>query len=88
MNFTAKWCLTCQVNKPILYANAPTFAAKGIATLEADWTKKDPLITKELARLGRASVPSYVFYPAGNGAPVILPERLSQAALEEMIFAK
>lgn len=88
VNFTAKWCLTCQVNKPILYANAHTFAAKGIATLEADWTKKDPLITKELARLGRASVPSYVFYPAGNGAPVILPERLSQAALEEMIFAK
>ncbi|WP_206167387.1 protein-disulfide reductase DsbD family protein [Chlamydia muridarum] len=88
VNFTAKWCLTCQVNKPLLYANAQAFDAMGIATLEADWTKKDPQITEELARLGRASVPSYVYYPSGNRAPVVLPERLSQATLEEMIFTK
>lgn len=88
VNFTAKWCLTCQLNKPLLHANMQAFAAKGIVTLEADWTKKDPKITEELARLGRASVPSYVYYPAGNKAPLILPERLSQSALEEMVFSQ
>ncbi|MBQ8498911.1 thioredoxin family protein [Chlamydia sp.] len=88
VNFTAKWCLTCQMNKLLLHANAPSFASMGIVTLEADWTKKDPRITEELARLGRASVPSYVYYPSGSSAPVILPERLSQKILEETIFSK
>lgn len=40
VNFTAKWCLTCQLNKPLLHANMQAFAAKGVVTLEADWTKK------------------------------------------------
>lgn len=91
VNFTATWCLTCQVNKPVLRDRAviEKFKERGIVLLEADWTKKDPEITRELARLGRASVPSYVYYPADSGAePIILPEKLSTSVLETWIFSR
>ncbi|WP_348663397.1 protein-disulfide reductase DsbD family protein [Chlamydia vaughanii] len=90
VNFTAKWCLTCQMNKPVLYASAvqEMFKERGVVTLEADWTRKDPGITEELARLGRASVPSYVYYPAGQADPVVLPEKITQAVLQDMVFSR
>lgn len=89
VNFTAKWCLTCQVNKAILYAEEvqERFKALDIVMLEADWTRKDPGITEELAQLGRASVPSYVYYPADRSDPVILPEKISQTILEDLVFS-
>lgn len=90
VNFTAKWCLTCQMNKPVLYASAvqEMFKEHGVVTLEADWTRKDPGITEELARLGRASVPSYVYYPADQSDPIVLPEKITQSVLESMVFSK
>nr|WP_081031116.1 thioredoxin family protein [Chlamydia ibidis] len=90
VNFTAKWCLTCQMNKPILHSKIvrEKFKSRNIVMLEADWTRKDPGITEELARLGRASVPTYVYYPENQSKPVILPERISQALLEEVVFSK
>ncbi|EPP31011.1 thioredoxin family protein, partial [Chlamydia psittaci C1/97] len=90
VNFTAKWCLTCQMNKPVLYASAvqEMFKKHGVVTLEADWTRKDPGITEELARLGRASVPSYVYYPADQSDPIVLPEKITQSILEDMVFSK
>lgn len=59
-----------------------------MVTLEADWTRKDPGITEELARLGRASVPSYVYYPADQSDPIVLPEKITQSILEDMVFSK
>lgn len=86
VNFTAKWCVTCQMNKPLLHSAGvrKMFEEQGVILLEADWTRKDPGITEELARLGRASVPSYVFYPK-YGDPVVLPEKLSVQVLEEAV---
>ncbi|WP_213358234.1 protein-disulfide reductase DsbD family protein [Chlamydiifrater phoenicopteri] len=88
VHFTAKWCITCQVNKPILHAPGVQqfFKSRNIATLEADWTKKDPAVTEELARLGRASVPTYVYYPPGkNSKPILLPQNISQKIIETSI---
>lgn len=90
VNFTATWCLTCQMNKQILHTQAvlEKFQEQNIALLEADWTKRDAEITAELSRLNRASVPVYAFYPADMAAsPVLLPERLSSSVLEEIVFA-
>ncbi len=86
VNFTAKWCLTCQMNKPLLHSLIvqKMFEDRGIVMLEADWTRKDPEITEELSHLGRASVPSYVFYP-NHSDPILLPEKLSMQILEEAI---
>jgi thiol:disulfide interchange protein DsbD len=54
------------------------FAEANAAFLVADFTQKDPAIAEELKRRGRAGVPMYLWYPAGEREPVILPELLTQ----------
>jgi len=79
VDFTAAWCVTCQVNKKTTLSNAAVvddFRARQVALLRADWTRRDPAITAELARLGRSGVPVYVLYAPGQ-APRVLSELLS-----------
>jgi len=80
VDFTAAWCVTCQVNKRLVL-NAQdvraAFAKKNVALVRADWTRRDPDITRALSALGRTGVPVYVLYPPG-GKPVLLPEVLQQ----------
>ena len=60
VDFTARWCATCQTNKKLVFASDEVlrlFAERKIATLRADWTNKDPRITAELAAYGRSAVP-------------------------------
>ncbi len=90
VDFTAAWCVTCQVNKRSTLSDASVmqaFEAKGVVTLRADWTRRDPAITEALARLGRQGVPVYVFYRPGQ-PPMLLSELLSPAevlgALEQL----
>ena len=80
VDFTAAWCITCQVNKKVVLETAAAdeiFSNAKILRLRADWTKQDPKITEALARLGRNSVPVYAFYPAGGGEPRLLPQVLT-----------
>jgi thiol:disulfide interchange protein DsbD len=80
VDFTARWCATCQANKKLVFHNDEVlryFADKKIATLRADWTNKDPRITAELARYQRSAVPFNVFWIPGKNDPVILPELLT-----------
>jgi len=79
VDFTAAWCVTCQYNKKTTLVNASVLAdldAKKVATLRADWTRRDPAITAALGQLGRNGVPVYVFYKSGR-PPVVLSEVLS-----------
>ncbi|CAN7590467.1 protein-disulfide reductase DsbD family protein [Acidovorax sp. LjRoot129] len=79
VDFTAAWCVTCQYNKKTTLAHPDVLAdlaAKNVALLRADWTRRDPAITAALAQLGRNGVPVYVFYRAGK-PPVVLTEVLS-----------
>ncbi|CAN7634226.1 protein-disulfide reductase DsbD family protein [Acidovorax sp. LjRoot117] len=79
VDFTAAWCVTCQYNKKTTLADSnllADLAAKDVALLRADWTRRDPAITAALAQLGRNGVPVYVFYRAGK-PPVVLTEVLS-----------
>ena len=82
IDFTAAWCLSCQVNERIVLKSAEVEGAlrKGnVVTMKADWTNADPEITKKLASLGRAGVPTYVVYGAGaGGAGDVLPELLTK----------
>ena len=78
VDFTAAWCVTCQYNKRTTLANADLLAdmaAKNVALLRADWTRRDPVVTAELARLGRNGVPVYVIHQNGQ-APQVLSEVL------------
>ena len=84
VNFTAAWCVTCQVNEQVALARqgvAETLAATGAVYLKADWTRKDDVIAAELARHGRAGVPLYLVYDAQGSAPVILPQILTEGAV-------
>jgi len=82
IDFTAAWCLSCQVNERIVLKSAEVENAlrKGnVVTMKADWTNADPEITKKLASLGRAGVPTYVVYgAAAGGAGDVLPELLTK----------
>ena len=79
VDFTAAWCVTCQINKQTTL-NQPEvladFAAKQVRLMRADWTRRDPAISRALAELGRSGVPVYVLY-APNRAPQVLSELLS-----------
>jgi len=46
-----------------------------VTLLRADWTRRDPAITRALTALGRSGVPVYVLQAPGQ-APVVLSELL------------
>jgi thiol:disulfide interchange protein DsbD len=88
VDFTAAWCVTCQVNKRIALNNeevVKAFAARGIVPLKADWTNSDPRITQALAALGRNAVPVYALYFPGQSAPRLLPEILTPSLVLDEI---
>ncbi|MCH9628000.1 MAG: Thiol:disulfide interchange protein DsbD [Chlamydiales bacterium] len=88
VDFTAKWCLICQANKVTLRSAEITkaFKEKGVVTMSGDWTKKDPVITEQLEKLGRTGVPVYVLYPGSpHDAPSILPQTLSSKVVHEYL---
>ena len=78
VDFTAAWCVTCQVNKRLVLNDADVraaFANKQVELVRADWTRRDPEITRALTALGRSGVPVYVLYRPGK-TPLLLPEVL------------
>ncbi|KAA3617065.1 MAG: DUF255 domain-containing protein [Calditrichaeota bacterium] len=81
LDFTAAWCLSCQVNERVAFSSEEVqnkFTELGINAIKADWTSRDDKITKALAEFGRNSVPLYVYFPAGeNSKPVLLPELIT-----------
>lgn len=80
IDFTAAWCLSCQVNDKVVFASENViseFRNKNIVALKADWTSRDENITKALASYGRNSVPLYVLYERNNPTPKILPELIT-----------
>ncbi len=89
VDFTAAWCVTCQYNKHTTLADEAVladFAARRVALLRADWTRRDPAITQALAALGRSGVPVYVLYAPGR-APVVLSEVLSPSEVRSLLAA-
>ncbi|MDB6128323.1 MAG: putative thiol:disulfide interchange protein DsbD, partial [Verrucomicrobia bacterium] len=59
VDFTARWCATCQANKKLVFHSEDVlkyFRDQKIVTLRGDWTNKDPSITAELAMYQRSAV--------------------------------
>ncbi len=80
VDFTAAWCVTCQVNERFVLRSPVVrdeFRRLGIVLVRADWTRRDPEITRALAALGRSGVPVYVLYRKGR-PPQLLPEILQK----------
>jgi len=88
IDFTAAWCLSCQVNERVVLNKATVrdaFRDHGVTTLKADWTRRDPAITGALAELERSSVPVYALYPGGAVDPVLLPSVLTKDIVLEAL---
>jgi thiol:disulfide interchange protein/DsbC/DsbD-like thiol-disulfide interchange protein len=84
VDMTAAWCFTCLVNERVALSPQPVrdaFAHRDVAYLKGDWTRQDPQITAFLREHGRDGVPLYVFYPAGGGAPSVLPQILTPSGV-------
>lgn len=82
VNFTAAWCITCLVNERVALSSARValeLADREVATLKADWTHRDPVITAALADFGRGGVPLYLLYAPQAKEPAILPQILTEA---------
>jgi thiol:disulfide interchange protein len=95
IDFTASWCLSCQVNERLILDRADVqqrLRDSGAVLIRADWTNQDPDITQTLAALGRSGVPTYALYPADPAAPAhVLPEVLTpgivMSALNSLLAA-
>jgi thiol:disulfide interchange protein DsbD len=82
VNFTAAWCVTCQVNERVTFASGEVvraFKRSGAVYLVADWTNRDGAIAKALADQGRIGVPLYLIYGVDGGPPQVLPQLLTPA---------
>ena len=83
LNFTADWCITCKVNEAVALKTSKVsklIADKNITYMEADWTRKDPIISSTLEQYGRTGLPLYLLFPS-KGDPLILPEILTEDIL-------
>jgi thiol:disulfide interchange protein DsbD len=81
VDFTADWCLTCQVNKKIAI-ETPSVRQKlkeiNAVALIGDYTHFPDNITTELNRYNRAGVPLVLVYPkTADSQPIVLPEVLT-----------
>lgn len=90
VDFTASWCLSCQVNERVALGQPEVqkaFADANVVLLKADWTQHDDAITQTLAGLGRSGVPTYVLYAPGSGQPQILPEVLTASIVTDALHS-
>jgi len=82
VDFTAEWCLTCKVNERTVLADQDVikkFRDLGIVAVKADWTNRNPDITRLMAKFGRSGVPLYVVFPPGRPEDaIVLPEVITE----------
>ncbi|MBV9785293.1 MAG: thioredoxin family protein [Acidisphaera sp.] len=88
VNVTAAWCVTCLVNEHVALAPQAVreaFVARHVVYLKGDWTRQDPELTAFLRRHGSEGVPLYLFYPAGNAPPAVLPQILTESTMLDQL---
>jgi len=89
VDFTADWCLTCQVNKKTsleIPSTREKLKAVNAVALLADNTTESPEIAEELKRYQRAGVPLVLVFPADPEAPaIVLPEVLTPTIVHEAL---
>jgi thiol:disulfide interchange protein DsbD len=88
VDFTASWCLSCQVNERAALTRPEVleaFAGKNVVLMKADWTRHDEAITQALTALGRSGVPAYALYAPGENVPRLLPEVLTPGIVTDAV---
>lgn len=80
VDFTASWCITCQVNQRTTLSTQAVKEAllrTGTVYMVADSTKFNPDIDDAMNAFGQGGLPLYVVYPADGSAPTVLPQVLT-----------
>ena len=87
INFTAAWCITCQVNEAVAFTDnvMEVFDNKDITYLKADWTNRNATIAKELEKYNRSGLPVYIYWNKNLDEPMVLNELLTEGYLMEII---
>jgi thiol:disulfide interchange protein DsbD len=88
VDFTASWCLSCQVNERVALQQPhvqQAFKDANVALLRADWTRGDDAITQALTAMGRSGVPAYALYIPGQSEPELLPEALTPGIVTDAL---
>jgi thiol:disulfide interchange protein DsbD len=91
VDFTARWCSTCRVNKAFAL-EVPAVQAKlkalNAVALLGDYTHFPEDIAAELARFNRAGVPLVLVYPAdASQPPQVLPALLTPGIVLDALNA-
>lgn len=87
VDFTAKWCLTCKVNKKLVLNTKGFEELKNkhnIQLMVADWTKRDDNITQFLRKYNIVGVPAY-FIQKPDGEIISLGEVISLEKIKKHI---
>ena len=88
VDFTASWCLSCQVNERVALGKPEVqkaFADANVVLMRADWTRYDDSITRALNNFGRSGVPTYALYVPGESQPRLLPEVLTPGIVTDAL---
>ncbi|MEM9021807.1 MAG: protein-disulfide reductase DsbD domain-containing protein [Planctomycetota bacterium] len=88
VDFTARWCISCQANKRSSLRTAESkklYDQFNVALVEADYTREDPMIGKVLTEYGREGVPLYLVFPADGGEPEVLPNILTPQIVADAV---
>jgi thiol:disulfide interchange protein len=87
VDVTAQWCFTCKVNEKAVLQSAEIkslLKKKNVVTMRADWTTHSVVIGDYLKKFGRAGIPFYVYYHAGQ-EPVVLSEFLTKKSVAKVL---
>lgn len=85
VEFTARWCLTCQANMKFAIDRpkvAKLVDQNGVIPLLADWSEPSDEIMNKLRELDSLSIPLLAIYPADPSAPpIILRDAITESQL-------
>ncbi|MDO4630078.1 MAG: thioredoxin family protein, partial [Planctomycetia bacterium] len=91
IDFTARWCATCQTNSKLAIETTEVsqfIRENGIAPLLADWSEPSEVIEENLKKLGRNSIPLIVIWVPGHDQPMLIDGLVTKAkVLSALDFA-
>ena len=85
IDFTADWCWSCKINERVVLQTTAVetrMRELNVTAVKADWTHRNPEITRLLGKFRRVGVPYYAVFPAGKlTEPIGLSEVITPATV-------
>ena len=88
VEISADWCLTCQLNKYVLFGEYNMEYMKkqyNLELLRVDWTNYDKDILEYMEKYGRKGLPFYILYTPFIREGMVLPEIFGYTDLDQIL---